>query len=531
MSGVGPERRVVGDGLGGGRRLGELLAAAGLPPAGPVAGRSPSGADASVCSVEYDSRRVTDGALFVAIRGLTVDGHGFVAEAAGRGAVAALVEAPTGAEGLAEIVCPDTREALGLVAHEFYGRPSEKMKTHGITGTNGKTTTSYLVDSILRRAGLKTGVVGTLGYRVGDRAGTSGMTSPESLDLARILAEMVEAGVEAVTMEVSSHALALGRTAGMRFDTAALTNLSRDHLDFHESIESYAAAKRSLFERLADRAWKSGSTAVVNVDDQFGREMAGSLASGTRVGLVTYGWDEGDVSVVRADSTPSGTSARFRTPVGEFETKLRLISSFNVMNALAATAIAVSQGTALDAVAAGLADTDRVEGRLETVDAGQDFTIVVDYAHTPDALEKALAALRALGPGRLITVFGCGGDRDRGKRPMMGEIAAAGSDYVVVTSDNPRTEDPAAIIDEIMTGAGSASGRGEVVSMEDRRSAIAHAIARASAGDIVLIAGKGHEDYQIIGTEKVHFDDREEAAGAVRLARSGRGNDGEGSAH
>lgn len=524
MSGVGRENRVVRDGLGGPRKLGELLAAAGLPPTA-----SPSAGDVSVSSVEYDSRRAADGALFVAVRGLTVDGHAFVAEAAGRGAVAALVEAPTGTEGLVEIVCPDTREALGLVAHEFYGRPSERMRTHGITGTNGKTTTSYLVDSILRRAGLKTGVVGTLGYRVGDRAGTSGMTSPESLDLARILAEMVDAGVEVVTMEVSSHALALGRTAGTRFDTATFTNLSRDHLDFHESVESYAAAKRSLFERLEDSARKPGSTAVVNLDDPFGREMAGRLASSDRVGLVTYGWNEGDVSVVRADSTPGGTSARFRTPAGEFETELRLISSFNVMNALAATAVALSQGTPLDAVGAGLADTERVEGRLETVDAGQDFTIVVDYAHTPDALEKTLGALRALGPGRVVTVFGCGGDRDRGKRPMMGEIAAAGSDYVVVTSDNPRTEDPAAIIDEIMAGA--VGGRGEVVSMEDRRSAIAHAISRAGAGDIVLIAGKGHEDYQIIGTEKVHFDDREEAAGAVRLARSGRGSDGEGSAH
>lgn len=510
-------------GAGAARTLGELLEPLGL---------RLSGVEAStvVGSVGPDSRRVREGGLFVAVRGLATDGHLYVSQAAGRGAVAALVEEVTGTAGLLEIVARDTRTALGLVAHEFYGRPSEKLATHAITGTNGKTTTSYLLDSILRESGLKTGVVGTLGYRVGDHVVEGGMTSPESLDLARLLASMVDEGVGAVTMEVSSHALTLRRNAGAMFDTATFTNLSRDHLDFHGTIAEYAAAKKLLFGQLAGAAGKPGATAVVNTDDEFGRELASYVRSTGNLRLVTYGRSDADVTVVEVTSGPAGSTAAFATPAGGLTVDLRLISEFNVMNALAAAAVAVSQGVPAEAIAAGLSKVKSVDGRLETVDAGQDFAIVVDYAHTPDALAKTIAAVRKLVPGRLITVFGCGGDRDRGKRPMMGEIAAKGSDVVVVTSDNPRGEDPAAIINEIVDGVISAGSSAEFAVIEDRREAIAHAIETATAGDLVLIAGKGHEDYQIVGETKLHFDDREEARAAVDGGTSDRGRDGEGAA-
>jgi UDP-N-acetylmuramoyl-L-alanyl-D-glutamate--2,6-diaminopimelate ligase len=504
------------------RTLGELL--------GPLGLKLGDEASTPIESVEYDSRRVNSGALFVAVRGLATDGHLFVPEAARRGAVAALVEDPTGTEGIHEVTVRDSRTALGLVAHEFYGRPSEKLGTHAITGTNGKTTTSYLLDSILRESGLATGVVGTLGYRIGDRVVEGGMTSPESLDLARLLARMVEEGIGAVTMEVSSHALTLKRNVGTAFDTATFTNLSRDHLDFHGTIAEYSAAKKLLFSQVAGSAGKKGATAVINSDDEFGRELCDYVRSTGNLRLVTYGRSGADVSVREAESGPAGTSAVFDTPAGAVTTELRLISEFNVLNALAATAVAVSQGVSTEVIGSGLSRVGSVEGRLETVDAGQEFAIVVDYAHTPDALEKTIAAVGRLVPGRLITVFGCGGDRDSGKRPMMGEIAAAGSDVVVVTSDNPRTEDPTAIIGEIVAGAKSAANAGEVTVIVDRRRAIAHAVSIAGAGDLVLIAGKGHEDYQIVGNTKLHFDDREEARAAVAAGASDRGRDGEGAA-
>ena len=507
----------TGNGLGAtetrSAQLRALLRGAGVPVAAGVP-------DPLVGSIEYDSRRAGPGCLFVAVTGFVTDGHRYVPDVAARGAVAALVERRTGAP-IPEVVVPDTRAALGLVSHEFYGRPSERLETHGITGTNGKTTTSYLVDSILRESGKRTGVIGTLGYRVDDRHVPGDRTSPESLDIARLLASMVDVGVGAVTMEVSSHALALKRAYGLKFDTATFTNLSRDHLDFHGSIEAYGAAKRLLFDGLTGAAWKPGAAAVVNADDPFGREIVTSLRSSPRVRTITYGAEAGDVRAVSVRSTPGGTEARFATPSGEFGVRLRLISAFNVMNALAAAAVAVSRGVATDAIAAGLERVEHVEGRLELVNGGQDFAVVVDYAHTPDALEKVVAALRALSPERLVVVFGCGGDRDRGKRPLMGDIVARGADVAIVTSDNPRTEDPAAIIRDIT--AGMRAREGAVVEViENRRDAIRRAVALARKGDVVLVAGKGHEGYQIVGSEKVHFDDREEVLAAVADLRSGR---------
>lgn len=482
----------------------------------------------AVSSVEYDSRAVEPGALFVAVRGFVTDGHGYIADAAARGAVAALVEEKTGADGIKEVVVPDTRRALGLVSHELYGRPSEHLSVHGVTGTNGKTTTTYLIDSILRAAGRRTGVIGTLGYRIAGSSVPSERTSPESLDVARLLVKMLEAGTEAVSMEVSSHALALDRAVGMKFDTATFTNLSRDHLDFHRTLDEYAAAKRRLFELLEGDAWKPGATAVVNIEDNFGRELSEHLAASERVGLITYGMSIGDVRATEVSATASGTIGRFSTPDGPVSVRLSLIAGFNVLNALAATAVAVSQGIPTDAIEHGLASVGRVEGRLEPVNAGQRFAIVVDYAHTPDALSKVLSALDDIAEGRIITVFGCGGDRDRGKRPIMGAIAMRQSDVVVVTSDNPRTESPGAIIKEIVAGT-SAGGRAQSIDViEDRASAIRHAVSLARDGDIVLIAGKGHEDYQIVGKAKLHFDDREIAEAAVAEALSNGRADGDG---
>jgi len=488
-------------------KLPELLATGGLVPAAPAP-------DVEILGIECDSRKIAEGTLFVAVRGFETDGHRFVGEAARRGAVAALVEERTQAP-IPEIVVPDTRRGLGLVAHEFYGRPSERLATHGITGTYGKTTTSYLIDAVLKRAGMKTGVVGTLGYRVGDRFVPGDRTSPESLDLARLMASMVEEGVEAVTMEISSHALALSRTAGVKLDTATFTNLSRDHLDFHATVEDYGAAKRSLFELIDGEARKPGSAAALNRDDRFGRSLIEMLDASPRVAVVTFGRSDGDVFAREVVMSSGGTDLVLRTPAGDVRTRIGLIGAFNVMNALAAASVAYSRGLPLDAIRDGLADVGQVPGRLEVVDAGQDFTVVVDYAHTPDALEQVLRTVRDLEPDRLIVVFGCGGDRDRGKRSVMGEVAVAVADVVIVTSDNPRTEDPRSIIDEIVADL---SGGVEVV--EDRRAAIARAVEMAATGDAVVIAGKGHEDYQIVGREKTHFDDREEATAAVvaRLA-------------
>ncbi|MBD3349268.1 MAG: UDP-N-acetylmuramoyl-L-alanyl-D-glutamate--2,6-diaminopimelate ligase [Candidatus Eisenbacteria bacterium] len=491
------------------RPLPLLIADAGVETRG-----APPGVEVS--SVEYDSRRIRPGALFVAVRGFTVDGHDFVRDAAARGAVAALVERPTGVEGLREVEVSDTRRAMGPIAHEFYGRPSEKLATHGVTGTNGKTTTTYFIDSIMREAGMTTGVVGTLGYRIGDRIEKGERTSPESLDLARLLATMADEGVESVAMEVSSHALALSRATGVRFDTATFTNLSRDHLDFHGTFAEYKRVKKSLFESVEKEAGKPGCSAVVNAADDFGRELIAHLRSSAAIEVLTYGAADGDVRAEDVESTSSGTRAVFKTPVGSVPVRLRLVSAFNVMNALAAMTVAVSRSLPLETAAEGLAGLATVPGRLELVDSGQPFAVVVDYAHTPDALEKVLLAIRGLRPERVITVFGCGGDRDRGKRPIMGEIAVTNSDVVIVTSDNPRTEEPLSIIEEIVEGPGRDTEKALVEVIEDRREAIGRAISVAAPGDVVLIAGKGHENYQIVGTETRHFDDREEAIEAIR---------------
>ncbi|MGH7393656.1 MAG: UDP-N-acetylmuramoyl-L-alanyl-D-glutamate--2,6-diaminopimelate ligase [Candidatus Rokuibacteriota bacterium] len=488
----------------------DLLAA--LPDA-TVLGTPPS----AVTGIADDSRRVASGDCFVAVPGLRHDARRFVPEAVARGA--ALVVTEGGAlPGLpvAQVLVGSAREALGRLAGAYHGHPSRRLTVVGITGTNGKTTTSYLVEALLQACGFKTGVIGTIQYRLGDRTLPAGQTTPDALALQAMLAAMVEDGVRGVAMEASSHALAQGRIEGLTIDVAVFTNLTQDHLDFHGTLPEYRRAKRRLFE-LLERSPRPGRTAVVNADDPAGREMTRGLS----VPVLTFGLRPGaSVHAREWSSTLEGVRLRADTPRGELALVSPLIGEHNVMNLLGAIGVGLALGLAPDAVARALGPVGAVPGRFEQVREGQPFLVVVDYAHTPDALERVLATARKLTVGRLAVVFGCGGDRDRGKRPLMGEIAARVADRVWVTSDNPRSERPEAIVEEIAGGARRAAGEpGRIVTRTDRRAAIEDALGWARAGDTVVIAGKGHETYQIIGGETLPFDDRAVARQALRAGR------------
>jgi UDP-N-acetylmuramoyl-L-alanyl-D-glutamate--2,6-diaminopimelate ligase len=471
---------------------------------------------AKVRGVSADSRTVRPGDCFVAVPGLRQDARRFVPEAVRRGATLVITEGePLADLAVAQVLVPSARAALGRVADAYYGRPSRQLTIVGITGTNGKTTTSYLVEALLRARGLRTGVLGTIQYRLGDRALPAGQTTPEALELQSMLARMYEDGVRGVSMEVSSHALALARVDELRFDVAVFTNLTQDHLDFHRTLDAYRQAKRRLFE-LLERSPKPGRTAVVNTDDPSGADMTRGL--GVRV--LTFGLREGAaVRAVEWSSTLEGIRLVAATPSGSVTLSSPLIGEHNVMNLLAAIGTGLALGLAPGEIARGLAGVGTVPGRFEQVRTGQPFLVVVDYAHTPDALERVLATARKLTRQRLGVVFGCGGDRDRGKRPLMGEIAARLADRIWVTSDNPRTEVPEAIIDEIVVGLRRAGGEGRFVRESDRRTAMAHALTWAGPDDTVVIAGKGHETYQIVGTETLPFDDREVAREILRGRR------------
>ena len=441
----------------------------------------------SVSSIAADSRRVEPGGCFVAVPGFKQDGRRFIPEAVRRGAAVVVTEGePVAGLSVAQVLVPSVRVSLARLAGAFYGHPSRYLTLVGITGTNGKTTTSYLIDALLRARGLATGVIGTIQYVLGDETRPASQTTPEALDLQSMLAHMRDGGVRGVAMEVSSHALALARADGLAFDVAVFTNLTQDHLDFHGTLESYRLAKRRLFELLAESP-KPRRTAVVNGDDPAGATMV----SGLDVAVLTFGLGaSARVRAVEHASSLDGIRMAVETPRGRFALTSPLIGEHNVMNLLAAV------GT--------------VPGRFEQVRAGQPFLVVVDYAHTPDALERVLTTARKLTRGRLGVVFGCGGDRDRGKRPIMGEIAARLGDRVWVTSDNPRSERPEAIIDEVVAGVrrtGAAASR--YVREPDRAVAIRDALAWAERGDTVVIAGKGHETYQIIGADVLPFDDRD----------------------
>ncbi|MFH1009154.1 MAG: UDP-N-acetylmuramoyl-L-alanyl-D-glutamate--2,6-diaminopimelate ligase [Candidatus Latescibacterota bacterium] len=452
--------------------------------------------------IEYDSRRVKPGDLFVAIRGQRADGtpfdgHEYVSVAVDRGAAAVLLERDIEVAAT-RIVVPDSRKAMARLASKFYGDPAAQLSIVGITGTNGKTTVSHLIRALFEQGGIRTGLIGTLGYFVGTDRIDAPFTTPESVALHRTLSDMVRAGQEAVVMEVSSHALALDRVYGVPFAGAVFTNLTRDHLDFHGTPERYLDAKSRLFEDLDAHSW-----AVINRDDPAGP----TLMARTRASTLTYGFSEdADVRVQKECLSPRGIDLTVDTPDGALDLSLKLRGRFNGSNALAAVAVGVACGMDRAVIQEGIGSVSGVPGRFEAVDAGQGFLVLVDYAHTPDAWERVLSTARELSPGRLIVVFGCGGDRDRGKRPEMGAVADRLADLSVVTSDNPRTEDPDAIIRQIEGGMSPGGARTVLV---DRRDAISEALRQARSGDVVLIAGKGHESVQILGTRRVPFDDRE----------------------
>lgn len=469
----------------------------------------------TVSGLAYDSRRVEPGNLFVAVPGLKQDGRRFIQEALGRGASVVVTEGedPLPGSDVGRLLVPSSREALARMAAAYFGHPSSGLTVVGITGTNGKTTTSYLVDALFREMGLPTGLVGTIQYRVGERAFSAGQTTPEAPELQDLMARMVESGVRGVTMEVSSHALALSRVDGIAFDVAVFTNLTRDHLDFHVTMEAYRRAKARLFTLLAGSP-KPRRRAVVNIDDPTGR----SMVEGLDLEVMTYGLSsQADIRPREFISDLNGTRMRVRTPAGEIDLISPLIGDHNVINLLAGCGVGLALGMALPAVARGLASVASVPGRFERVEAGQPFLAVVDYAHTPDALERVLATARRLTHGRLEVVFGCGGDRDRTKRPLMGEIAARLADRVWVTSDNPRSEDPHMIMRAIEDGIrGVWPDPSRHVMIPGRRAAIRDALETARPGDVVVIAGKGHETSQIIGSELLPFDDRQVAAEILR---------------
>ncbi len=458
--------------------------------------------DIEVHGLQYDSRMVKAGDLFFAIPGYRDDGRRYIDEAIRAGAAAVVAEGAAPAP--VAVVVGDVRTAMALLAARFYGNPAAAMEMVAITGTAGKTTTSYLARSIFEAAGRRTGLVGTINYWIIDRKLPAPNTTPESLDLQRLLARMRDAGVATVVMEASSHGIELRRVAGIGFQVAAFTNFSQDHLDFHGTMDQYFLSKRRLFEGLG-----AAAAAVINRDDPKYDEVA--AATGSRI--IDFGVDR-TATVMASDIAGSIDGSRFtlRVEGRAAAVRLALPGRHNVSNALCAAAIAHARGLGLDVIKQGLERIAAVPGRFERVDAGQDFTVVVDYAHTPEELARLLAAARAMTEGRIITVFGCGGDRDRAKRPQMGRAAADGSDEVFVTSDNPRGERPEAIIADILPGLNHRPHRVE----PDRAAAIRAAVARAQRGDLVIIAGKGHEDYQIIGDERIHFDDRETALAAIR---------------
>src|SRR5262245_19311919 len=462
-----------------------------------------------VTGLSADSRRVARGDVFVAVPGFKQDARRFVPDAIDRGAAMVVTEgeALSGVR-VAQVLVPSTRRALAALAGAYWDHPSRALTLVGITGTNGKTTTSYLVDALLRTRGGTTGILGTIQYVVGDEVRPAGQTTPEALEIESMLAAMRERGVRGVAMEVSSHALALSRVDALAFDVAVFTNLTQDHLDFHGTLDEYGRAKRRLFELLAGSP-KPRRVAVVNGDDPAGAGMVAGLGLET----LTYGLGpDNRVHATHWTSTLDGVRLSVATPIGRLSLVSPLVGEHDVMKLLAAVGVGLALGLAPDAVARALAGVQTVPGRFEQVREGQPFLVVVDYAHTPDALERVLTTARKITSGRLGVVFGCGGDRDRLKRPIMGEIAARLADHAWITSDNPRSEDPDAIIAEVAAGATRGRhGCERYGRVADRESAIRSALAWAQPGDTVVIAGKGHETYQIVASDVLPFDDRDVA--------------------
>lgn len=477
-----------------------------------------------ISGLAYDSRKVKRGDLFFCIKGFKSDGHDFALKAQQAGAEAVVVERIMPDITITQIVVSNTREAMAKMASAFFDYPTKKLKLIGITGTNGKTTTSFMVENILSTAGYKTGLLGTVEYRIGSERIPVDRTTPESLDLQELFSWMVDAGVNAAVIEVSSHAIDLRRVEACDFDVVIFTNLSQDHLDYHGTIEEYFEVKKRIFEikvpcasgqvvsRGVDADTHQGASQVINIDDEYGRRLV--RMDGER--QLRYSTNHNvEVHASGIELRADGSTLQLHTELGSLDVNLKMPGLYNVSNALAAAGAALAIGIDLEKIKVGLETLGFVPGRFERVDSGQAFTVIVDYAHTPDSLEKVLTAARQLTEGKLITVFGCGGDRDKGKRPMMGKIAAELSDYAVITSDNPRSESPRQIIGEIMNGVEhDLLARCEVE--EDRRIAIEKALKEAQEGDFVVIAGKGHEQGQEIAGKKIPFDDVQIAKDLLR---------------
>jgi UDP-N-acetylmuramyl-tripeptide synthetase len=475
--------------------------------------------DIDVTSIHYDSRTVKEGGLFVAVKGLAADGHDYIMNAVSKGAVAVIVQKEITGLSVPALVVTDSRKALALLSARFFGNPSERLHVTGVTGTNGKTSITYLIESIFNEAGYITGVIGTINFRYGDTVIPNPMTTPDSLELQTIMGEMEKAGVTHVIMEVSSHAVDLDRIYGMSFDTAVFTNLTQDHLDYHESMDAYFDCKKRLFtEYLAKTAPHKKATAVINIFDPNGLKLADHV----QVPILKTGTPDSDIRLEDGQLDIKGTRGTLVTPKGRITISSSAIGRHNLENILNAAGAALAANAPLDAVRKGI-EHFRVPGRLERIDNTKGFDVFVDYAHTPDGLKNVLETVRPLTPGRVITVFGCGGDRDKGKRPKMGKISETYSDLTIVTLDNPRTEDPESIIRHILDGMDSTFIENQASVLDfnkgvtvhtvepDRKTAIRLAIRSARPGDCVLIAGKGHETYQIFKTKTIDFDDRTEA--------------------
>ena len=475
--------------------------------------------NASISGIEYDSRRVKPGDAFVAMRGESSDGNNFIDKAISEGAVAVITDSASEKprNGVAWAQVPHGRRALARLSTNFYKRPAERLTSTGITGTNGKSTTAFLIESILNAAGRKCALVGTIEYHVAGKVLPAPHTTPEALELNRMLADALGQGATETVMEVSSHALDQQRVYGIPFDVAVFTNLTRDHLDYHGTMDQYFASKQILFEGCGTEAPRAG---VINIDDEYGRQLV-KMSSKRSSETLTYGLASGDFHAEKVEMTPRGTRLDLITPEGSIPLFSPLIGKVNVYNILAAAAAAYARDCDREAIARGVESLARVPGRFERVDCKQPFTVVVDYAHTDDALRNLTALGREFvqrggQKGRVITMFGCGGDRDRAKRPLMGEAAGRGSDFVVLTSDNPRSEDPLAIINDAMVGL-QRSGT-KYKTEPDRKAAIAFAIHKASPGDIVMIAGKGHEKMQVMRDGPIPFDDVQVAQQVLREA-------------
>lgn len=470
----------------------------------------------SIQDITADSRAVKPNSLFIALDGATVDGHNYIDKAVDAGAVAVIVSKPvTVPADVCVITVDDTRQAMMVCVPYFFDYPANRMRMVGVTGTNGKTTTTHMIRHILKAQGFKVGVIGTVHIMIGDTSYPIHNTTPDVVDLQHILHQMVQENVEYCVMEVSSHALALGRVSGVEFDTAVFTNLTQDHLDFHKTFENYLAAKCKLFEQVsAPNQVKDNKGAVINIDDSYGYRVMEKTTAPT-ITYSTLGKGTLNASDVHMSTKNSQYTVNYK---GEsYPVSMNTTGLFNVYNTLAAIGACLQEGISMEAIDTALKTFSSVPGRFELIEEGQDFAVVVDYAHTPDGLQNILETAKAIKENRIIIVFGCGGDRDATKRPIMGRIAAEYGDKIYVTSDNPRTEDPVQIVKDVEVGVKEALREGtsyEVI--VDRREAINHAIYDAKAGDIVIIAGKGHENYQILKNETIHFDDREEARKALK---------------